>query len=496
MQEQISNIAEDALRLWKEVIYFYNTTEDPQGSKFNQLDPIPSLEIRLNQLDAKVYGCLHLITQMSSFEDTDSILVPFHYIGQLNTSVTQLFDQIETAHKETVSVKTNGVQSLDPINWTLVELNTGQSLNFASHLQRMFPALNNCLEQYYNLQSIIGSSNFNLFSGSLKEYSKNSEEVRAKLKYIRGAHTRAVSLLKTMEENNSDVSEQIELANSNKKSIDKIKELAEASISEVADSKSSIQDVLNSSANLKSEVEEYESAFSEFKSDLNKNQEAFAEHKRSYQELFNSFDEQRDKISNIIDRSDNMLQGATNAGLSSTFDKILEKLTIKLFFAQAAFYISIFILFLTLLPLAFYLYGVGVNTGLDTAKLNLDGGGIFEFISATIEGDKFSPISTIALASLMVPSIWLTKFTARRHHDLFQLREHYQYKFSLSMAVDGFKKQAPEYEEEIAAATFESLIFNPADKLVEQKTPEALPNPILNAVLKKLGITGTGKSSS
>jgi len=39
----------------------------------------------------------------------------------------------------------------------------------------------------------------------------------------------------------------------------------------------------------------------------------------------------------------------------------------------------------------------------------------------------------------------------------------------MAVAVEGFKKQAPEYEQEIAALVLEQLAFNPTDKLIPSK---------------------------
>ena len=70
---------------------------------------------------------------------------------------------------------------------------------------------------------------------------------------------------------------------------------------------------------------------------------------------------------------------------------------------------------------------------------------------------------------------------------MFKLREHYSYKYSMAASVEGFKKEAVKYGEEIAATVFTELTFNPADKLdhkeLENHRP---PNPILDRLLQML----------
>ena len=54
----------------------------------------------------------------------------------------------------------------------------------------------------------------------------------------------------------------------------------------------------------------------------------------------------------------------------------------------------------------------------------------------------------------------------------------------MAVAVDGFKKQAPEYESMIAALVLEQLAFNPVDKLGKHHDgPEDPPQPIAKLML-------------
>lgn len=104
-----------------------------------------------------------------------------------------------------------------------------------------------------------------------------------------------------------------------------------------------------------------------------------------------------------------------------------------------------------------------------------------------------SPATTAALFLLMVPAAWLTRFSAARHHQLFQLKEHYQYKYTLAMAVDGFKKQAPDHADAIAAETFNRLLFNPADRLDGKGGGDDHPSPLMNWLMNKFGFNAKGR---
>ena len=95
----------------------------------------------------------------------------------------------------------------------------------------------------------------------------------------------------------------------------------------------------------------------------------------------------------------------------------------------------------------------------------------------------------LARALLLIPGIWLVRFTAARHERLFRLREHYAYKYSIASAVEGFKKQAPDLEQGIAAVAFHELTFNPATRMDANSEEARHPNPLMEWFMKKLGAT-------
>jgi len=87
---------------------------------------------------------------------------------------------------------------------------------------------------------------------------------------------------------------------------------------------------------------------------------------------------------------------------------------------------------------------------------------------------------------ILLPGIWFVTFCTNRYNAIFKLKEHYYYKYSVAVSVDGFKKQAPEYQSIITAIAFEQLAFNPADKLGKQDFTKNASNPILDILVKIL----------
>lgn len=178
-----------------------------------------------------------------------------------------------------------------------------------------------------------------------------------------------------------------------------------------------------------------------------------------------------------------MLSSATVAGLSSEFRNIRDNLTEEVQKAHRTFNWSIGLLFVSAIPLIAFIFAPLI------APIFSENEAIISSISS-LNGDRSGwqyVGQVIARFIILLPAIWLVTFATARYNSLFKLREHYAYKYSMAVAVDGFKKQAPGHEEMIAALVFEQLAFNPADKLGKQpEAPESPPNPVAQMLVEYL----------
>jgi hypothetical protein len=73
-----------------------------------------------------------------------------------------------------------------------------------------------------------------------------------------------------------------------------------------------------------------------------------------------------------------------------------------------------------------------------------------------------------------------------RHAQLFRLREDYAYKYSIAASVDSFMKQAKEYADDIAAACYYELTYNPAEHMDSKNEDARMINPIFEKMLWRL----------
>ena len=73
---------------------------------------------------------------------------------------------------------------------------------------------------------------------------------------------------------------------------------------------------------------------------------------------------------------------------------------------------------------------------------------------ALASGNSDAFLSLLGKIFLMFPATWLTQFFSKAYSEFFHLEREYAHKAALARSVEGFKKQAPKYEEEITTAVF------------------------------------------
>ena len=100
-----------------------------------------------------------------------------------------------------------------------------------------------------------------------------------------------------------------------------------------------------------------------------------------------------------------------------------------------------------------------------------------------LEGAHNSWYGVLGKVLLMVPATWLTGFFTKSFAESFHLEREYAHKAALAMSVDGFKRQAPKYEEEITAEVFMEIRNNPA----RGKDVEPAAHPLYDVLAKVVG---------
>jgi hypothetical protein len=155
------------------------------------------------------------------------------------------------------------------------------------------------------------------------------------------------------------------------------------------------------------------------------------------------------EVQRLTDDAESMLKGATVAGLAKAFDDERRDIDRRMGRAFVGFISGIGLLLIMSSVIVAYVLGIQ-----SIGPLKLSGTG------STVVGMVTLP-GILSRALILLAPFWLTLFSARRYAQLFALRQQYSHKYNLAFSVEGFKKQAPKYGEEIAAIVFQAISTNP-----------------------------------
>lgn len=201
-------------------------------------------------------------------------------------------------------------------------------------------------------------------------------------------------------------------------------------------------------------------------------QEAFETQKGNLEE----YDTAQKRIHEALKKEiNNLLPGATSAGLASSFSnqKDLYKSPIRAF--EKMFYVAVGLLFI-----------VGFTTLIAFAKS--DG-----FSWAIPQDVESMLVSMFARTPFVLPLIWLAYFAAKRRNEYRRLEEEYAHKETISRSYYSFKQQVKELDDDesnalsakLLEAAIEAVALN-ASQTLDKDHDDKLPSLVQARKIKKL----------
>ena len=218
---------------------------------------------------------------------------------------------------------------------------------------------------------------------------------------------------------------------------------------------------------LEATVDSYKSKFEAFHAELDERNAAFVRFEEQTKVAREKSVARENDIDRLTSLADAMISGSTTAGLSNSLEKTRERYEDRMNKARMGFVGSVILLGLTAVPLAAHLL-----PGLF--------GSIFPTATDVAHNTWYGVLGKVLL---MVPATWLTGFFTKSFADFFHLEREYAHKAALAMSVDGFKRQAPKYEEEITAEVFLEIRNNPA----KGTSVEPAAHPLYDVLAKVVG---------
>jgi hypothetical protein len=476
--ESVITNATAALTDWNSFVDGLSSLEGPDQVILDLEKPLPSLSppTSITQIGTKLTGAIGLVHNLAGIESLD--LIPDLMVTEITARVSavraavdKLVAQLDSLEKESEII------SLDVDNMTIANANNKQ-INLVPIFIELYPLIQNLLVALYQLRTMSGLSEEGGFTLQL-----------AQIQAARSAQQRAYG----------DLSRLRRALDTNKTKLDSIVSTAQVAAQEVAairdqtteaaqkteEGKSTVEALVATAAaineeatKLKTSIDAYQPTFNKFQAELDERDAIFVKGKaelekllgdsknaheqllatkRSEFEIFQSnLAKSENEMDRLLARSRDILGEATVSGLSESFAREMKTTGRQLRWIQILFYFSI----------AFLLAAAGIV---------LDA---FPWLSGWVHTTRFEPPANadpIAVAlfylgnfvsklTFLLPPLILLFFAARRYTELFRLKTHYTYKYTVAASLPGFKIEAPAYADAITASAFKELLFNPGEK--------------------------------
>lgn len=227
-----------------------------------------------------------------------------------------------------------------------------------------------------------------------------------------------------------------------------------------------------SAQTLEQQITAYKVKFDAFQTELDDRLEQFSEFETGTKTAEAENLKREAEIDRLTKLADTMISGATTAGLSTSLEETRARYEDRMNSAKTGFYIAVAILIASALPLVAQLVPGLFGSWFPTPSPNQEG----------------TPYAVLGKIFLLLPATWLTAFFTKSYAEYFHLEREYAHKAALAKSVDGFKRQAPRYEEEITAEVFMEIRTNPANR----DGPEPAGHPLYD-VLSKVVSKAIGK---
>lgn len=249
----------------------------------------------------------------------------------------------------------------------------------------------------------------------------------------------------------------------------KLQSLQQETEREAANINNLVAQIKSTGANagtLEQQIANYQSKFEAFQTQLDDRLKLFSEFE-AYTKQAEKQNQQREaEIDRLINKADTMIRGATTAGLSKSLEDTRELYAKRMDSARKGFFISIAFLTLSALPLAAHFLP-----------------GLFgSLVPAVSEQAQNSYYGVIGKIFLLLPATWLTVFFTKSFAEYFHLEREYAHKAALAKSIEGFKREAPTYQEEITGSVFGEILNNPS----KGKSPEPANHPLYEILTKRL----------
>jgi hypothetical protein len=372
--------------------------------------------------------------------------------------------QLNSQWREGVTIQDGN----DNFLWQLMDGPTNiASVDVTPNFQQMHPALNYMVGAIGVFLPLCKAKGVADLSDRVSAFNEANREAKLLRKQIQDQGAAVSTTATNVAGYEKEVAEILVQAQTIVTSLREVQAKASADASNVATLVEQIKTIGANSEKLEALIGSYVSKFEAFQKELDNRNEEFIQFQADSKAAKEANENREAEIDRLTKLADSMIKGSTTAGLAKSMEDTRMRYEDRMNAARNGFRWSIVFLVVSALPLAAHLL-----PGLI--------GEFFPKVTATAHESWYGVLGKVLL---MVPATWLTGFYTKTFADFFHLEREYAHKAALAMSVDGFKRQAPKYEEEITAEVFLEIRNNPA----KGSSVEPASHPLYDVLSKVVG---------
>lgn len=417
-----------------------------------------------------------LIDSLTALTPEKFALVPAARISGLATAYNNLVQSVERAKAQFDQITDwGGFGRFDVSNGHIFAQN-GNAVNAKSIFDDIAASVDNVLEAHIPIVATTQPRSVGTFVAAARELRKQAAEATRLVADLTNQQSSLAATIAATVAQESQASAAAAESTRLASDIEQTRKTVDEYSIKVASLLASVETVSRHAEELKVEVEAYEGTYQGFQSTLEARELALQKGNEYLNTLIDNLKNNQSKIDKQIAEADQMLGGATVAGLSSTYKEQSQTVSDQMWWARATYFSAIILMAISI---AFSLNAFGSFLPPVIPLENQDSGPLAIRVFAAL-GSR---------ALVLLPSILLLTFASRQHSALFQLREHYSHKYNIAASVHGFKAQAPDYEQPIAGAVFLELLKNPTQSHTsgpDEKSNEFVAEILAPAVQRAL----------
>jgi hypothetical protein len=430
------------------------------------------------ELVSRVFNLSSLSKELARITPDRFVLAPSSRVVSLRDQLAGLLQSIRALSDNMGSIPSwGGVSQFDPATGLLHMVN-GHNVNLGALIGELQSRYDSSLEPYLVVASAVQPRNIGTFGAASKtvvekaaevgKLSDNLEQIIAQWKDFRQKAETEQATLTGLESESQRILAEVE----------KARRTVEENAAKVGVAVSSVEEIRAQASALESVVSGYQATFDAFQKQLEGRKKDIDSGRQALGHLTTNLATKEKQIDALVKKAEEMLGGATTAGLATAYKSQADGVNDQLGNARAWYYGSIVMLAVSVAA-ALNLFN---SWGIALPPLPT-------FSDSTPTGNiAVQALSSLGSRALLIlPALLLAGFTAHRHSALFRLREEYSHKYTSAASVQGFKIQAPDYKDAIAAAVFAELLKNPAQSLdSDKKGGKALEVGRINGFLDSL----------